>query len=78
MWRNPVYLAVVLLLGLFLIQDVWTTWRTVAAAPRAAVAGLGVGGRPRDVDMTRFRRMIEQGRLSEREALFYRRAETDR
>jgi len=45
------------------------SWGSAEAASRPGAAGL-----PRDVDMAGLRRLIRQGHLSDREALFYRQA----
>ncbi len=44
-----------------------------AAGPGAAGPGPALAGRPRDVDTVLIRRLILEGRLSDHEALYYRR-----
>jgi len=46
------------------------------AAPDSA-GPIGLQGEPRDVDVERIEEMIQQGRLSGQEALFYRRGPDD-
>lgn len=75
--RNTLYLALVLILGLFLVRQVWTASREPAATAGAVPAGLGIGGEARDVDMARLTQLLEEGRLSGREALYYRPGESN-
>jgi polyferredoxin len=72
---DAAFLILVGVAGLLWIQTAVSTREPV---PRSAVSrprATGAAGEPRDVDMTRLREMIEQGRLSDREALYYEKVE---
>lgn len=70
--RNSLYLALVLGLALVFIGH---TISTLQAGRKAAASGgafIMTGGRARAIDVKRFKWLIEQRRLSDREAMHYR------
>jgi polyferredoxin len=49
--------------------------QVIGAGYQEPPVSISAGGRPRDLDLQRIRQMIEQGRLSNREAQFYKKIE---
>ena len=76
--RNPYFLAAVIIIALLIsISSINRLSRIVSSSfdQTVAVVSTSSGGRPRDVDLQRVRTMIEQNKLSDKEAEFYRKAE---
>lgn len=70
---NTLFLVLVLALGLVFVRETILTSRTNRATEFGrGVAAAESGGRPRDVDMQKLRSLIEQRKLSTREAGYYR------
>ena len=68
------FVVVVVTIGLFVAGLSLSRFRVVMpAVMEETVAVTGAGGQPRDVDVQRIRTLIEQGRLSDKEALYYKR-----
>jgi predicted membrane-bound spermidine synthase len=71
------YLVVIaVLVGIFVSAvSVKRFWQVVPAGISQPVVSVSGAGRPRDVDLQRVRTMIQQGKLSDKEAEFYKKAE---
>jgi len=78
-WLSRLFLLVLLCMAILICAPAWQpgpdTGLAVAAPDSAGPIGLQ--GEPRDVDVERIEEMIQQGRLSGQEALFYRRGPDD-
>jgi hypothetical protein len=71
--RNRRYAAAVLVGALFIVHATMAVWMHPVES-RATSAERSARGQPRDADHERLRWMIEQGRLSDREAMHYRKS----
>jgi len=65
------FVVVVLIIGIFISAVSINRFRLVSGLSQPVVS-VSSGGQPRDVDLQRVRTMIEQKRLSDREAEFYK------
>ena len=73
LWVRP-FVVAVLLVGVFVTGVSLHRFRRVLPKlVEEPVAAVGAGGQPRDVDIQRIKMLIEQGRLSDRQAEYYRR-----
>ena len=70
--RRAVFVLVVAALALLMVWRVVLDCSSLRQATPGASGGTAAGGQPRDVDMPRLRRMIEQRVLSDREARYYK------
>jgi hypothetical protein len=70
----PAYLwpVVVVVAALMAVVSIRDFRRAMPTMLDNATAAAGVAGQPRDVDLPRLRTLIEQGRLSDKEAQHYR------
>ena len=68
--RNVLIVAAVSVYSLFLFQQTYIGWWTVSSSV-AVIRADGTPGRSPPVDFDRLRSQIEQGNLSDREALYY-------
>jgi predicted membrane-bound spermidine synthase/Na+-translocating ferredoxin:NAD+ oxidoreductase RnfG subunit len=68
--------AVAILVGIFVSTvSVNRFWEVIPAGLSQPVVSASGTGRPRDVDLQRIRTMIQQGKLSDKEAEFYKKTE---
>lgn len=68
------FVVVVIIIGILISAVSISRFRLVSGLSQPAVS-VSSGGQPRDVDLQRVRTMIEQKRLSDREAEFYKKVE---
>jgi len=68
----PIVLAVALIVSVISISR---CWEVIGAGGEEYSAWLATGGKPRDIDKQLIRTMIRQGKLSDREAEFYKKVE---
>ena len=76
--QNPYFLAaVVIIAGLISLSSINNLSRVISSSFDQTISTITTtsGGRPRDVDLQRVRTMIEQNKLSDREADFYKKIE---
>ncbi len=75
-WSSRYFVAVVVIIAIFVSLVSLSRLREVLPAGLSQPAvSAGSAGQPRDVDLQRVRDLIEQKRLSDREAQFYRKVE---
>lgn len=71
------FLGVVLVLGALLCGAAFSARRTAVVERRATAVRRGAASGARQVDMGKVRRMLDQGELSDHEAMFYRQQEAE-
>jgi predicted membrane-bound spermidine synthase/Na+-translocating ferredoxin:NAD+ oxidoreductase RnfG subunit len=71
------YLVIVVVLVAIFVSAVSVKrfWQVIPTGISQSVVSVSGAGRPRDVDLQRVRTMIRQGKLSDKEAEFYKKAE---
>jgi hypothetical protein len=70
------FVVVVLIIGIFISAvSISRLLHVIPASLSQPAVSVSSGGQPRDVDLQRVRTMIEQKRLSDREAEFYKKVE---
>ncbi len=77
-FQNPYFLTAVIVIAVLIsLSSINRLSRVVSTGfdQTVAVITTSSGGRPRDVDLQRVRTMIEQNKLSDKEAEFYRKAD---
>jgi hypothetical protein len=68
--------AAAILVGIFVSTvSVNRFWEVIPAGLSQPVVSVSGAGQPRDVDLQRIRSMIQQGKLSDKKAEFYKKAD---
>jgi len=70
--RNLLYGVAVIVLGVLILHRTHSAWHQIRGRQEVAPTRAATAGQPRNIDAGRMRRLIDRGRLSDHEAMYYR------